>query len=173
MPSIIHATDFAEFESTTRTLGVWDPATLVRLVPFLKGHPVIVQTSDSGHCVTGEITGIQQGTVNSQYPHLAIRSANGDTTLHRVSNLGSIVVLSDVVKSPKWDAQTAIRAEISAALADVRAFIGTDFPAGAPYKGARKWTTTLTWSGVSVAWGESFRDRRWYVDHDGAVAAAH
>lgn len=172
MPNIIHAGDFAEFESTTRTLGKWDPATLVRLVPFLKGHPVIVQTSDSGHCVTGEITGIQQGTVNSQYPHIAVRNEHG-TTLHRVSDLGSIIVTSDAVKSPKWDAHNAIRAEINAALTDVRTFIGTDFPAGAPYKGPRRWTTTLTWSGVSVAWGESFRDRRWYVDNDGAVTTAH
>lgn len=173
MPNMIHAADFAQFDAATRALGQWAPATLKRLVPFLKGHRVIVQTSDSGHCVTGEVTGIQESTTNSQYPHLAVRSDNGDTTLHRVSDLGPIVVLDDGAKSPKWEALHAMGEETRAALADVRAFIGTDFPVGAPYKGPRRWVTTITWSGVSVAWGESYRDRRWAVDNDGSVVASH
>lgn len=172
MPNIIHAGDFAEFDAATRALGQWAPATLKRLVPFLKGCRVIVQTSDSGHCVAGEVTGIQEGTRTSSYPHLAVRSDNGDTTLHRVSDLGSIVVLDDGA-SPKWEALYAMGEETRKALADVRAFIGTDFPAGAPYKGQRRWITTITWSGVSVAWGESYRDRRWAVDNDGSVVVSH
>jgi hypothetical protein len=172
MPSIIHAGDFTEYDAATRAQGQWAPATLKRLAPFLEGCRVIVQTSDSGHCVTGEVTGIQESTTSSAYPHLAVRGGNGDTTLHRVSDLGPIVVLDDGA-SPKWEALYAMGEETRAALAAVRAFIGTDFPAGAPYKGPRRWTTTLTWAGVSVAWGESYRDRRWAVDTDGTVTVSH
>lgn len=172
MPNMIHASDFAEFDAATRALGQWAPATLKRLVPFLVGRRVIVQTSDTGHAVTGEVTGIHESSRTSQYPHLAVRNDNGDTTLHRVSDLGPIVVLDDGA-SPKWDALYAMGEEARAALAAVRAFIGTDFPAGAPYKGQRRWITTITWSGVSVAWGESFRDRRWAVDNDGSVVVSH
>lgn len=169
MPSIIQPTDFAEFENTTRTLGSWDPDTLQRLVPFLAGEQVIVVTDEStGHAVQGEIVGYQTSTVNSQYPHVVILDAHGQRTAYRVSNMGAIMQLGN---SPaRWNAATAMRDEIQAALRAVRAHLGgIDFPEGTPRKGPRRWTMHLTHRGVAVAWGQSLFDSRWYVDHDGNV----
>lgn len=166
MPNIIRPSYF----TNSRTLGEWDPATLQRLVPFLVGKQIIAVTETrTGHAVQGEVIRYQESTVNSYYPHLAIRDQHGQTTLYRVSNLGEIMTLDPMCKV-RWDAEAAIREEKYAALAAVRAFMGgIDFPTEEPYKGRRQWTMTLTSRGVTVAWGESFRDRRWYVDHEGNV----
>lgn len=166
MPNIIRPTDFAQFENSTRTLGKWDPATLRRLVPLVVGQPVIVGISDTGHAVVGEIVAIHESTRNSQYPHLEIRDAH-DSTLYAVSRIAEIIVLGE--STAKWDLLSSLSDQTRAALSAVRQFIGADFPAGAPYKGARRFTTTVTWDAVRVAWGESFRDRRWHVTADGTV----
>lgn len=171
MPSIIRPTDYADHEAKTRTAGAWDPATLKRLIPLLAGQRVIVVTDQgNGHAVEGYITAIQDGTANSQYPHIAVGSTPDDSLqrLHRVSDLGEVMILGQ--SNARWDLHTALSAETGAALRAVRQFIGADFPAGAPYKGQRRWITTVTWDGVRVAWGESIlRDRRWFVAADGTV----
>jgi hypothetical protein len=169
MPSIIRPTDYARFESKTRTLGAWNPATLKRLVPLLKGVRVIVVTDTrTGHAVEGYITGIRQSTLNSQYEHIAMADQPGarEQRLHRVSDMGEIMLLDS--SNARWTLDSLLSQETGAALKAVRQHIGTDFPAGAPYKGERRWITTVTWEGVRVAWGESFRDRRWLVT-DGTV----
>lgn len=169
MPSIIRPTDFARFESTTRTLGAWDPATLKRLVPLLQDVRVIAVTDTrTGHAVEGYVTGIRQGTRNSQYPHLAMATQPGDREqrLHRVSDLGEIMLLDS--SNARWTLDSLLSQETGNALKAVRQHIGTDFPAAAPYKGQRRWITSVTWEGVRVAWGESFRDPRWLVT-DGTV----
>jgi hypothetical protein len=169
MPSIIRPTDFAQFESKTRTLGSWDPATLERLVPHLAGLDCIVVVSDrSGHAVTGQVVGYKHSTHASNYPHLSIRDEHGNTTNYRVSNLGEIMVLGHT--NPKWDMLKDLSNETGNALKAVREHLGgIDFPAEAPHKGKRAWTMYVTHHGVTVAWGESFRDPRWYVDHAGNV----
>lgn len=172
MPSIIRPTDFREHEAAPRTSYAWDPATLKRLVPILAGQEVIVVTeSGTGHAVQGYIVAIVEGTSRSQYPHIGIGDTPDATTyrLHRVDALGEIVVLSGY-SNARWDLHTLISQETGRALKAVRAHIGTDFPAGAPYKGPRRWTLTLTWDGVRAAWGQSvLRDRRWFVDAHGNV----
>jgi len=170
MPSIIRPTDYSDHESSTRTLGAWDPATLKRLVPFLAGQRVIVVTDrGNGHAVEGYVVGIQEATARSDYPHIVMADTPDDSLkrLHRVSDLGEIMLLTD--SNARWSLHTAIHHETGAALKAVRQFLGTDFPPGAPYKGPRRWTTTLSWSGVRVGWGESYRDRRWFVDTKGNV----
>lgn len=168
MPSIIRPEDFAQFESKTRTLGKWDPATLERLVPHLAGLECIVVVTDrTGHAVSGQVVAYKSSTAASNYPHLSVRDEHG-TTNYRVDNVAEIVILGH--SSRKWTLLTQLHDETTAALKAVREFLGgIDFPPGAPYKGKRAWTTTITHTGVTVAWGESYRDRRWYVDHDGLV----
>lgn len=165
MPSIIRPSDFDTATTTKQNTTEWSAAVLKRLVPFLDGVRVIVVTDRStGHAVEGYIVGLHEATALSDYPHIAMGDVPGDTTkrLHRVSDLGEIIVLGE--SNARWNAATAIHDEIAEALKAVRQFIGTDFPAGAPYKGRRRWTSTLTWAGVRLAWGESYRDRRWFVD---------
>lgn len=166
MPSMISPTDFAEFEWGMGRTTEWDPATLQRLVPFLAGEQAVVVTdSRTGHAVTGEVVSLHDSTANSNYPHLGIRDERGDVTRYRVSDLGPIMLLGD--SNVRWDAGKAMRDELQAALAAVRAHLGgIDFLPEHPHKGPRRWTTHLSGFGVTVAWGESFRDRRWYVDHD-------
>lgn len=170
MPSIIRPSDFTEATSQHATL--WNPAVLQRMIPFLAGQRVIVCTDrGNGHAMEGYIVGIQSGTRHSDDPHILISNAHDDTDgrLIGVHNLGEIVVLSNA--NVRWNTSTAIFNETTEALRLVKQFIGADFPAGAPYKGQRKWTVTVVWDGVQVAWGESYRDRRWMV-RDGHVTVA-
>lgn len=173
MPSIIRPADFAQFENKVRTLGKWDPATLERLVPHLAGAECIVVVSDrTGHAVSGQVVGYKASTHASYYPHLSIRDEHGNTTNYRVSDVGEIVILG--TSTAKWDLHKQLSDETGAALKAVRAFLGgIDFPPGAPYKGERRWILSITNSGVTVAWGESYRDRRWYVNHDLIVTPGH
>lgn len=165
MPSIIRPSDFTVAGSTNQAPTEWSVAILKRVLPFLDGVRVIVVTDrGTGHAVEGYIVGLHDSTASSNYPHIAMGDEPDDTTkrLHRLSDMGEIVVLGE--SNARWNAATAIRNETYDALKAVQQFIGTDFPPGAPYKGARRWTFTLTPDGVRVAWGESYRDRRWFVD---------
>lgn len=172
MPNLITANDFREFERDCNP-DVWDAATMRRLVPFLDGADVIVVTvRETGTAVQGRITGIVPATHNSDYPHIALTDENGDTTLYRVSGLGPIMVLGDRGATARWQATNSMFQAQRAALRAVQQFIGSDFPAGAPYKGRRQWLTTLTWDGHLVRWGESPRDRSWQVDADGNASVA-
>lgn len=173
MPAIITAADFTEFERDTRP-DTWDAASLRRLVPFLDGVDVIVVTHrDTGTAVRGRITGISSSSRTSDYPQLHVTSELGDTTLYRVSGLGPIMILDDgPASTAKWQCTNAMHEERARGLRAVQQFIGTDFPAGAPYKGGRKWLLSLTWDGVLARWGTSTRDRSWKVDENGNASTA-
>lgn len=165
MPHIVRPDAFAQYGFGRGHAQHWDAAILKRAVPFLDGEQVLIATANT-HMVQGEVTGIVPDTLSSQYPHLQVVGEH-NRMLVRVSDVREIVVLSGA--GVAWQLSTKLHEESMAATAAVRKFIGSDWPAGAPYKGQRKFTVTPTWDGTKVAWGESFRDRAWLVAADGTV----